>query len=167
MIALQVVMLFHMKGKVRFLSLALISVCIPFGCRRDRAQEVAAAPLRPELVTIPVSDGGTACADRYGRGSRAVVLAHGGRFDKESWAKQGRAGAGRVRSPGRSIFAATVVARRHVERGSVRRSRSRRPRRRRLAAREGATSVSIVGGSMGGGAAAQASTKPARATSTG
>ena len=29
-------------------------------------------------------------ADVYGAGERAVVLAHGGRFNKESWAKQAR-----------------------------------------------------------------------------
>jgi dienelactone hydrolase len=45
------------------------------------------------LVSIPVVDpasGTTAqiAADLYGRGHRALVLVHGGRFDKESWRKQ-------------------------------------------------------------------------------
>ena len=42
----------------------------------------------PEHVTFPTEDGGTIHADVYGRGERAVVLVHGGRFNKESWAKQ-------------------------------------------------------------------------------
>ena len=36
-------------------------------------------------VSFPTEDGGHICADLYGQGTRAVVLAHGGRFNKESW----------------------------------------------------------------------------------
>ncbi len=40
-------------------------------------------------VTFSLSDGtGQIRADLYGSGDRAVVLAHGGRFTKESWKKQ-------------------------------------------------------------------------------
>jgi dienelactone hydrolase len=51
-------------------------------------------------IVIPVSDQGEVkgqvSGDLYGSGSRAIVLAHGGRFNKESWAPQARtlAGAG-------------------------------------------------------------------------
>jgi pimeloyl-ACP methyl ester carboxylesterase len=39
-------------------------------------------------VSFPTQDGGLIYADVYGRGDRGVVLAHGARFDKESWKKQ-------------------------------------------------------------------------------
>lgn len=41
-----------------------------------------------ETVSFPTADGGVVYADLYGEGERAVVLAHGGRFTKESWAEQ-------------------------------------------------------------------------------
>jgi alpha-beta hydrolase superfamily lysophospholipase len=41
-----------------------------------------------ELVSFPTQDGGVVYADDYGKGERGVVLAHGGRFNKESWEKQ-------------------------------------------------------------------------------
>lgn len=42
-------------------------------------------------VSFPTLDGWTIQADLYGTGDRAVVLAHGGRFEKGSWEKQARA----------------------------------------------------------------------------
>src|ERR1700728_2075953 len=56
-----------------FLAFALASVCV--------AQE---------HVSFPTQDGGVVYADLYGKGERGVVLAHGGRFNKESWEKQAR-----------------------------------------------------------------------------
>jgi len=41
-----------------------------------------------ELVTFSAPDGYRLHADLYGKGDRAVILAHGGRFTKESWRKQ-------------------------------------------------------------------------------
>jgi hypothetical protein len=41
-----------------------------------------------QAVSFATEDGGRVCADLYGRGSKAVVLAHGGRFKKESWRNQ-------------------------------------------------------------------------------
>jgi pimeloyl-ACP methyl ester carboxylesterase len=41
-----------------------------------------------ERVSFPTEDGGVVYADRYGQGDRGVVLAHGGRFNKENWEKQ-------------------------------------------------------------------------------
>ena len=44
-----------------------------------------------EYVSFPTEDGGVVHAEIYGNGDRGVVLAHGGRFDKESWATQAQA----------------------------------------------------------------------------
>jgi hypothetical protein len=48
---------------------------------------LAVAMLAPaqQSVSFPAEDGGRICANLYGQGVRAVVLAHGGRFNKESW----------------------------------------------------------------------------------
>jgi len=43
---------------------------------------------RQQTISFPAEDGGRVCADLYGQGTRAVVLAHGGRFNKESWREQ-------------------------------------------------------------------------------
>jgi len=44
-----------------------------------------------QTITIPLPDGRSSIqADLYGFGSRGLVLAHGGRFGKESWAPQAR-----------------------------------------------------------------------------
>jgi alpha-beta hydrolase superfamily lysophospholipase len=45
----------------------------------------------PEHVSFSTPDGGVVFADVYGKGERGVVLAHGGQFNKESWAKQAQA----------------------------------------------------------------------------
>ena len=39
-------------------------------------------------VSFATEDGGLIYADLYGKGDRGVVLAHGGRFTKESWQQQ-------------------------------------------------------------------------------
>jgi pimeloyl-ACP methyl ester carboxylesterase len=41
-----------------------------------------------QAVAFPTADGGLIHADVYGRGDHAVVLAHGGRFNKDSWRDQ-------------------------------------------------------------------------------
>jgi hypothetical protein len=41
-----------------------------------------------ERISFPTEDGGLIYADLYGEGPRGVVLAHGGRFNKESWRSQ-------------------------------------------------------------------------------
>lgn len=111
-----------------------------------------------EHVTFPTQDGGTVYGDLYGSGDRGVVLAHGGQFNKESWEKQARVltaagfrvlaidfrGYGQSRGPGRAdplsaplhfdVLAAVSFLR-----------------------KAGAKTVSVVGGSMGGSAAGDAS----------
>lgn len=49
---------------------------------------VARLAAAQEHISFPTQDGGVVFADIYGKGERGVVLAHGGRFNKESWAKQ-------------------------------------------------------------------------------
>lgn len=46
--------------------------------------------LAQQPVAIPVQNRGQIRGDLYGSGSRGIVLAHGGRFNKESWAPQAR-----------------------------------------------------------------------------
>ena len=111
-----------------------------------------------EHVSFPTEDGGVVYADLYGKGERAVVLAHGGRFNKESWEPQARTlasagfrvlaldfrGYGRSHGPGDS---APMDAPLHLDvLAAVRYLR-----------KTGAKTVSVVGGSMGGGAAGDAS----------
>ncbi len=111
-----------------------------------------------ERVSFPTQDGGLVYADMYGKGDHGVVLAHGGRFNKESWEKQARAlaaagfralaidfrGYGQSRGPGQSDPLSAPL---HFDvLAAVRYLR-----------KTGAKTVSVVGGSMGGGAAADAS----------
>lgn len=111
-----------------------------------------------KTISFPTEDGGLIFADVYGEGERAVVLAHGGPFNKESWAKQARTfaaagfrvlaldfrGYGKSKGPGDTTpmdapLHLDVLAAVHYLRTN------------------GAKTVSIVGGSMGGGAAGDAS----------
>ena len=109
-------------------------------------------------VSFPTEDGGHLYGDVYGKGDRGVVLAHGGRFNKESWKAQALKleaagfrvlafdfrGYGESKGPGDS---APMGAPLHLDvLAAVRYLRA-----------HGAKSVSVVGGSMGGGAAGAAS----------
>jgi pimeloyl-ACP methyl ester carboxylesterase len=109
-------------------------------------------------VSFPTQDGGLIYADLYGQSDRCVVLAHGGRFNKESWEKQARVlahagfrvlaidfrGYGASRGPGQ---ADPLSAPLHFDvLAAVRYLRM-----------NGAKTVSVVGASMGGGAAGDAS----------
>jgi pimeloyl-ACP methyl ester carboxylesterase len=108
-------------------------------------------------VSFATQDGGLIYADVYGTGDRGVVLAHGGQFKKESWDKQARVlvangfrvlafdfrGFGQSRGPGQAdLFTApmqldVLAAVRYLR-------------------KSGAKTVSVVGGSFGGSAAANA-----------
>jgi len=111
-----------------------------------------------KTVSFPTEDGGVVYADVYGAGDRAVVLAHGGQFNKESWQKQARTlvaakfrvlaldfrGYGKSRGPGDSdpadapLYKDVLAAVRYLR-------------------ESGAKTVSVVGASMGGWAAGDAS----------
>ena len=111
-----------------------------------------------KTLSFPTEDGGLVSANLYGTADRAVLLVHGGRFTKESWTPQAPAlvaagfevlaidlrshgqshGPGGV-DPSDAQLALDVLA-------SVRYLHA-----------HGAKTVSIVGGSMGGAAAGDAS----------
>jgi len=135
-----------------------MAACSSVRPARDGHSQHPERPIRPpERVRFPTQDGGVIHGDLYGSGDRGVVLAHGGRFNKESWKKQAQElakagfhvlafdfrGYGESRGPGQAdIFTAPlhldVLAGVHYLR------------------KRGATSVSAIGGSLGGGAAANA-----------
>jgi pimeloyl-ACP methyl ester carboxylesterase len=113
-------------------------------------------------ISFPTQDGGRICADLYGKGNRAVVLAHGGRFNKESWRDQAHAlvshgfralaidfrGFGCSSGPGQADFDNAPFE--NDVAAAVRYLKT-----------HGAKTVSVVGGSFGGGAAGDASVKSA------
>lgn len=112
---------------------------------------------KPGRVSFPTSDGGLVIADVYGTGARGLVLAHGGRFNKESWGKQAEAfaaagyrvlaldfrGYGESKGPGQ---ADPLSAPLHLDVLSA----------VRYLRKSGATSVAVVGASLGGWAGADA-----------
>jgi len=128
------------------------------------ALAVTAAVILPvaaqEAISFSTDDGGNICADLYGKGPRAVLLAHGGQFKKESWRDQAHAlvaqgfevmaidfrGFGCSTGPGQADFDNApfendVLAAVHYLK------------------QHGAKTVSAVGGSFGGGALGDASIK--------
>jgi pimeloyl-ACP methyl ester carboxylesterase len=119
---------------------------------------LAAVSNAQKAVVFPTADGGEVSADSYGAGEHGVVLAHGGRFNKGSWEKQAQAlaaagfrvlaidfrGYGQSRGPGDSDPMSAPL---HLDvLAAVRYLR-----------KSGAKTVSVVGASMGGGAAGDAS----------
>lgn len=118
----------------------------------------ATAQPSPTEVVFDAADGGRIVADVYGQGENVVVLAHGAAFNKESWAPQARALAVRghrvlainFRGYGASAAGREGNARYLDVLAAVRYARA-----------HGARSVSVVGASMGGGAAARAAVEAA------
>ncbi|MFQ5744784.1 MAG: alpha/beta hydrolase [Acidobacteriota bacterium] len=109
-----------------------------------------------EDVSFPTQDGGVVHADTYGQGDRGIVLAPGGRFNKESWSTQAQALA-------KAGFRALAIdfRGRGQSRGGPRSSSPDELYLDVLAAvrylhETGAKSVSVVGASLGGWAAARA-----------
>ncbi len=111
-----------------------------------------------KTISFPTEDGGVIFADLYGTGDKAVVLAHGGQFNKESWAPQAKTlvaagfqvlaidfrGYGKSHGPGDSdpmdapLHLDVLAAVRYLRKND-------------------AKIVSVIGGSMGGSAAGDAS----------
>jgi len=116
--------------------------------------------LAQDTVSVPARGGSMVAADLYGKGPRGVVLAHGGRFDRGSWKDQALA----LAKAGYRViaidFRAAVQARAGAESkclyDPVCLSADVLAAVRYLH-QTGARSVAVVGGSLGGGAAAQAS----------
>jgi dienelactone hydrolase len=140
--------------RILILTTFAIALSVPAYGSQGTTQD---AIVPPELVSFPTQDGGLVFANLYGKGNRGVVLAHGGRFNKESWEQQARAlvkagfrvlaidfrGFGQSKGPGQTdLFSAPL----HYDvLAAVRYLR-----------KAGAKTVSVVGGSLGGGAAADA-----------
>jgi pimeloyl-ACP methyl ester carboxylesterase len=115
-----------------------------------------------QTISFPTQDGGRVYADLYGKGDRAVVLAHGGRFNKESWRYQARTleshgfqvlaidfrGFGHSTGPGQADFDNAPFENDVL--AAVRYLKA-----------HGVKTVSVVGGSFGGDAAGDASIKSA------
>ena len=144
------------SGSIKYI-LAIIALALTGSVPTVGTARTSQLTRAPEHVSFPTQDGATVCADMYGSGQRGVVLAHGGRFTKESWEKQARQlvmagfrvlaidfrGYGQSRGPtetpsGDDGLRFDVLA-------AVRYLRQ-----------NGAKTVSIVGASFGGGASAEA-----------
>ena len=116
------------------------------------------AAIAQKPISFPTEDGGLLFGDVYGHSERGVVLAHGARFNKESWRAQALQleqagfrvlafdfrGYGKSKGPGDSepmsapLQLDVLAAVRYLHKA-------------------GAKTVAVVGGSMGGGAAGAAS----------
>jgi pimeloyl-ACP methyl ester carboxylesterase len=121
------------------------------GARQDTSEP-------PEQVSFPTQDGGLIYANRYGKGERGVVLAHGGRFTKESWDKQAQV----LVKAGFRVLAIDFRGRGQSRGGAQTQPPDDGVRFDVLAAirylrQTGAKTISVVGASFGGGAAAEAS----------
>jgi pimeloyl-ACP methyl ester carboxylesterase len=111
-----------------------------------------------KTISFATDDGGTIYADLYGEGPRGLVLAHGGQFNKESWKDQAELfvkagyyvlaldfrGYGHSTGPGQQDVLSAPLGKDVL--AAV-----------RYLHNQGAKTVSIVGASMGGWAAAAAS----------
>jgi len=114
----------------------------------------AGAPQAPLSVSYPTADGGTIHADLYGDGAHAVLLAHGRVFDKESWEPLAR----QLQAAGYQALAIDFRGYGESTAGSAGNTLEQDVLGgiRYLGEQRGAAAVSVIGGSMGGGAAARA-----------
>lgn len=127
------------------------------GTPKSPANAVSTAVPDTELVSFPTADGGIVFANLTGSGTRGVVLAHGGRWTKESWKPQAR----QLVREGYMVLAIDFRGRGRSH-GPAADSAGEGVRFDVLAAvrylhERGATAVSVVGSSFGGTAAAEAS----------
>ena len=127
-------------------------------CELALALAMALPAEAQQSVSFPAADGGRGCADLYGNGARGVVLAHGGRFNKESWRDQAHTlvaegfrvlaidfrGFGCSTGPGQKEFDTAPFEKDVL--AAVRYLKT-----------HGAKPVSMIGGSFGGAAAGDAS----------
>lgn len=143
-----------MKRNSAFITFAITVAVLTIS---TAARSQSASP-SPEQISFPTQDGGLIYANLYGSGERGVVLAHGGRFTKESWDTQART---LVRAGFRVL--AIDFRGRGQSRGGARTQASDDGFRFDVLAAirylrtSGTKTVSVIGASFGGGAAAEAS----------
>lgn len=145
------------------LVLAVILATCPIACRRGKVDpgpdKSVPKSVGPILVSLATSDDGLIYAHEYGQGDHGVVLAHGGRFNKESWDQQARV----LAQPGFRVLA--VDLRGYGQSRGGDQSQEGRDGGHyldilgavRYLRETGAQTVSVIGASFGGGAAARAS----------
>ncbi|HTV55777.1 MAG TPA: alpha/beta fold hydrolase [Terriglobia bacterium] len=109
-------------------------------------------------VSFATEDGGVVFADIYGTSQRAVVLVHGGQFNKESWAPQAK----QLQAAGFEAMAIDLRGYGPSHGPGDKDPMDAQLEKDVLAAvrylhKNGAKTISIVGGSMGGAAAGDAS----------
>ena len=110
-------------------------------------------------VSFETSDSGRVFANVYGEGEHGVVLAHGAVFDKESWSEQ----ATQLANDGFRVLAIDFRGYGKSRAGSNRGDLHLDVLAAVKYLREnGVKRVSVVGGSMGGGAAARASAQSSK-----
>jgi pimeloyl-ACP methyl ester carboxylesterase len=143
-------------------SFLFLFLCACIVTAQVQAPSPVLSPHKPEPevkhVSFTTEDSGVIYADLYGSSERGVVLAHGGRFTKESWQPQAEAlvragfrvlafdfrGIGESHGPGDKDMDTAPM---HLDvLAAVRYLR-----------KSGAKTVSVMGGSFGGSAAADAS----------
>ena len=113
-----------------------------------------------EPITFLAADGHLLKADQYGSGERAVILAHGGQFDRKSWKPQAEV----LAKAGFRVLAINFRGYGQTIPGTQ--EEDWKPYPDVLAAvrylhQAGAKSVSVVGASMGGDAAGDADSESA------
>ena len=143
---------------IRFSLLFFSFVFVQMGFASEGARGKQGDPVRPNLVSFPTQDGGLVYANQFGKGERSVVLAHGGRFTKESWDKQAQV----LSKSGFRVLAIDFRGRGRSRGGATSKTPDDGVHYDVLAAvrylrQSGARTVSVVGASFGGGAAAEAS----------
>jgi alpha/beta superfamily hydrolase len=143
-----------MKNTLVIILLAITVSMIDFGGAGARQT----ASDTPEQVSFPTQDGGLIYANLFGKGDHGVVLAHGGRFNKESWEKQAQV----LVKAGFRVLAIDFRGRGKSRGGPRTNPNDDGSRFDVLAAvrylrQNGAKTVSVVGASFGGWAAADAS----------
>lgn len=136
---------------------ALIVATLAIACRTATQSDddhATASAAESTVMSFPTPDEGLIYAHEYGDGHHAVVLAHGGRFNKESWETQARVLARQkfrvlaidFRGYGQSRGGTQANDDHYLDiLGAVQYLR-----------RTGAKTISVIGGSFGGGAAAEA-----------
>jgi len=147
----------RMRGILRRLLAAIIGSALCLGIDAT-GQSVDNDSSAFETISFETADGGEIVGNLYGGGEHAVVLAQGAVFNKESWHDlasrlaaagytalpidfrgYGRSRAGRARG---ALYEDVLGAMRYLK-------------------SHGAAQVSVIGGSMGGGAAAEAAARVA------